>query len=188
MRHHQRGLSIVELMVGLALGLIVVAAALLALTHHLRESRSLLIEARLMQDLRTTTDLIGRDLLRAGPLSLAGGGLRFNYPGTDEELAYRLHDGVIEMQIGEGHWQAMTDANTLRVSSFGITPRMQEIVLDGFCSQPCAEGSTSCPPRQELRSLAIHVEARATADAAVTRSVQTLVRLRNDALAGACPA
>jgi prepilin peptidase dependent protein B len=90
MRRHQHGLSIVELMVGLALGLLVVAAALLALTHHLRENRSLLMEARLMQDLRTTSDLIARDLRRAGPLSLADVGARFTYPGSGDSLAYRL--------------------------------------------------------------------------------------------------
>src|SRR6185369_348939 len=96
-RRHQQGLSIVELMVGLAIGLVVVAAALLALTNHLRENRSLLLEARLMQDLQTTTDLIARDLRRAGPLSLANGGARFTYPDASEPLAYRLRDGVIEM-------------------------------------------------------------------------------------------
>ena len=188
MRRHQHGLSIVELMVGLAIGLVIVAAALLALAHHLRENRSLLMEARLMQDLRTASDLIARDLRRAGPLSLPDGGARFAYPGSSEPLAYRLRNGVIEMKLGEGYWQAMTDANTLHVASFSITPHMQEIVLDGFCSQPCAEDSTSGPPRQSLRSLTIHVEARATTDPAVRRSVQTTVRLRNDALAGGCPA
>ncbi len=187
-RYHQAGLSLVELMVGLAVGLLIVAAALLALTHHLRENRSLMVDARLMQDLRTTTDLIARDLRRAGAMRQAEGGVRFSYPDSSEQLAYRLRDGVIEMQIGEGHWQAMTDANTLRVASFSITPHEQETVLTGFCSQPCTEGSTSCPPRQVLRSLALDVDARATHDALAARRLRTTVRLRNDALVGACPA
>ena len=209
-RTHQRGLSIIELMVGIAIGLVIVAAALLALTHHLRENRSLLVETRLMQDLRTTSDLIARDLRRAGhwrgadagvwhavapnphsALAVSDSGVRFSYSRTgdaDEQLAYRLRDGVIEMQFASGPWQAMTDVNTLRVSSFSISPQQQEIALDGFCSHACAEGSTTCPPRQALRSLAIRVEARAANDAAVIRTAQTTVRLRNDALIGACPA
>ncbi|MBC7956050.1 MAG: prepilin-type N-terminal cleavage/methylation domain-containing protein, partial [Cytophagales bacterium] len=77
MRRHQQGLSIVELMVGMAIGLVIVAAALFALTHHLRTNQSLLIEARLMQDLRTASDLIARDLRRAGPLTQPAGGVRF---------------------------------------------------------------------------------------------------------------
>lgn len=183
----QRGISLVELMVGIAIGLVIVAAALFALTHHLRENRAMLLETRLMQDLRTTTDLIARDLRRAGTLSQGNDGLRFSYPHTSEPLAYRLRGSVIEMQFGDGPWQALTDANTLRVASFNITPHEQEIVLAGFCSQPCAEAGTTCPPRQTVRSLAIQVEARAATDPTVNRSVLTTVRLRNDALTGACP-
>ena len=67
--HHRlgcRGLSMVELMVSLALGLSIVAIALTVLQAHLRESRGLLLEARLMQDLRTTVELMTRHLRRAG--------------------------------------------------------------------------------------------------------------------------
>ena len=188
-RRLQRGLSLVELMVGSALGLLVVAAALLAFTHHLRESRSLLLETRLMQDLRTATELVAHNLRRAGPVSETDDGVRFSHAGSNTPMAYRLRAGVIEMKLGDGYWQAMTDANTLRVASFSITPHVDETVLAGFCARPCAEGSDSaCPPRQQVRSLAIRVEGRAAHDPAVTRSAGTTVRLRNDALLGACPA
>lgn len=190
-RRLQRGLSLVELMVGSAISLMIVAVALLALTHHLRENRSLLLETRLMQDLRTTTDLMAQNLRRAGPLSDTGNGVLFSYPGTsgaNAEMRYRLRAGVIEMKLGEGHWQAMTDAGTVRVAAFSIAPQVEETVLSGFCSQACAEGSSAtCPPRQQVRSLAIRVEAHAAHDPAVVRSASTTVRLRNDALLGACP-
>jgi prepilin peptidase dependent protein B len=65
-RASARGLSLLELMVGLAVGLFIVATALVVLTAHLRENRSLLLEARLMQDLRTTVELMSRQLRRAG--------------------------------------------------------------------------------------------------------------------------
>ncbi len=188
-RRLQRGLSLVELMVGSAISLMVVAVALLALTHHLRGSQSLLLEARLMQDLRTTTELVAHNLRRAGPLDDTADGVRFSHAGAVGEMAYRLRAGVIEMKLGNGHWQAMTDAGTLRVATFSVTPRVEETVLTGFCSRACAEGSeATCPPRQQLRSLAIRVEARATHDPAVIRSASTTVRLRHDALLGACPA
>lgn len=187
-RHLQRGLSLVELMVGSAISLMIVAVALLALTHHLRESRSLLLETRLMQDLRTATELVAHNLRRAGPVSETEDGVRFSHAGAEAEMAYRLRAGVIEMKLGEGYWQAMTDANTLRVATFNITPRTEETVLSGFCARPCAEGSdATCPPRQQVRSLTIRVEGRAAHDPAVTRSAHTTVRLRNDALLGACP-
>ena len=212
-RMHQRGLTLVELMVGIAIGLVIAAAGMLALTHHLRENRNLIVETRLMQDLRTASDLIAHDLRRAGYWHQAADGVwralapevqpnpygavsatdqavAFSYARSaadSHEFAYRLHEGAIEMRIGDGHWQAMTDSNTLLVNSLSITPHTQDVVLEGFCSRACTEGSKTCPPRQQLRSLALLIEARAVGDAAVTRKVQATVRLRNDALIGGCP-
>jgi prepilin peptidase dependent protein B len=73
-RRH-RGLSMVELLVGVAIGLVVAAAAAKLLAGHIHESRKLLLEARLMQDLRTTTDLVTRDLRRAGHWGAAASGV-----------------------------------------------------------------------------------------------------------------
>jgi Prokaryotic N-terminal methylation motif len=64
----QRGLSIVELLVGVAIGLVVVAAAALLVSGQLVENRRLMIEAALQQDLRATADIITRDLRRVGAL------------------------------------------------------------------------------------------------------------------------
>lgn len=62
----QRGLSIVELMVGVTIGLLVVAASAMLVSGQLTENRRLLLETQLQQDLRATTDIIVRDLRRAG--------------------------------------------------------------------------------------------------------------------------
>ena len=62
----ERGLSIVELMVGIAIGLIVVAAASLLMSGQLNENRRLLAETQLQQDLRATADIITRELRRLG--------------------------------------------------------------------------------------------------------------------------
>lgn len=64
--HGQRGLSIVELMVGVAVGLIVVSAATLMVAGQLADNRRLLLETQVQQDLRAATDLITRELRRAG--------------------------------------------------------------------------------------------------------------------------
>ncbi len=65
-RHPMRGQSMVELMVGLAVGLVVVGAAATLLVGQLREQRAQRLEARLVQDLGSAADLIARDLRRAG--------------------------------------------------------------------------------------------------------------------------
>lgn len=72
---HQAGVSLVELLVGLTIGLVITGAGLTALVAHLRESRALIAQSRLMQDLRATTDLIARDLRRAGYWGDAGSGV-----------------------------------------------------------------------------------------------------------------
>jgi prepilin peptidase dependent protein B len=60
------GFSIVELMIGIALALLIAAAAALLLGSSVNENRRLLIEARLTQDLRAASDLVVRQARRAG--------------------------------------------------------------------------------------------------------------------------
>jgi prepilin peptidase dependent protein B len=77
----------------------------------------------------------------------------------------------------------------LTVTEFSVTPFTQDISLQGFCATECPTGSSStCPPRQQVRSLAVSITARSSADPNVQRSLNSSVRLRNDALRGACPA
>lgn len=62
----QRGLSIVEMMVGVAVGLVIVAAATLMVAAQLADNRRLLLETQVQQDLRAAADLITRELRRGG--------------------------------------------------------------------------------------------------------------------------
>lgn len=65
-RQTQRGLSLVELMVGITVGLFVVAAAATVVANQLGDNRRLLLETQVQQDLRSTMDIITRQLRRAG--------------------------------------------------------------------------------------------------------------------------
>ncbi|MDC8772934.1 PilW family protein [Roseateles albus] len=60
------GFSLVELMVGIAIGMIVVAGASVMMTNQLAEHRRLTLETQVQQDLRAAADLMLRDLRRAG--------------------------------------------------------------------------------------------------------------------------
>jgi prepilin peptidase dependent protein B len=62
----RRGLTMVELLVGVALGLFLVAGAATLFVSHLTSGRRLLLEARFNQDMRAAADLVVRDLRRAG--------------------------------------------------------------------------------------------------------------------------
>ena len=213
----------VELLVGVAVALFIVASGTTLLAGNLRENRSLLLEARLMQDLRTAADVITRDLRRAGawagatdgvwsagssgvrsnpyaalaPDSAASNAVSYRYSrdatensvvDSNEQFGFRLRAGVIEMQLGAGNWQALTDAGTLSVTEFNVTPEVQEVSLESLCANPCPAGSSTCPPHQQVRSIALVISARLANDVRVLRSLHSQVRVRNDPVIGACAA
>ena len=211
----QRGWSMIELMIGLLIGLFIAAVGSTMFVGQLRTSRLLLNEARLSQDLRTASDVIARDLRRSGyfggatdagranPYAAIGPAgaasdaisLRYSMDATEnnsvdsnEQFGFRLHAGVIELQLGAGNWQALTDANTLTITRFNISPDAQDISLASFCTTPCAAGDTHCPPHQQLLSVSVELSARLVSDSAVTRSLRSTVRTRNDTLIGTCGA
>ena len=62
----QKGISLVELMVGIAIGLFIVAAATVLTSTQLFENRRLVLEMQIQQDLRASSDIISRDIRRAG--------------------------------------------------------------------------------------------------------------------------
>jgi prepilin peptidase dependent protein B len=218
-----QGISLVELLVGLAVGLFIAAAGVTLMAGNLRENRSLMLESRLMQDLRTAADIITRDLRRAGywagavtavratadsavptnpylaisPSAAASDNVSFAFSrdvtenqslDSNEQFGFRLRRGVIEMQLGSGNWQALTDLNTVVISEFTVSPTVEEISLAGQCTRPCPTAAADCPPRQQVRSLAVAITARSSTDPQVQRSLHSTVRLRNDSVVGACPA
>lgn len=65
-RSATRGLSIVELMIGITISLFILAGATMVLTSQLGDNRRLLLEAQVQQDLRAAADMISRDIRRAG--------------------------------------------------------------------------------------------------------------------------
>lgn len=65
-RGRQAGLSLVELMVGMVIGLVVVSGAISLFVGNVGNSRRMLVEARMNQDLRAAADVVARELRRAG--------------------------------------------------------------------------------------------------------------------------
>jgi type IV pilus assembly protein PilW len=211
-RRAQRGLSLVELMVGVAVGLVIVAGAALLVATQLGENRRLLLETQVQQDLRATADLITRDLRRAG-----ANGTIFNliwmpdtpnvmpaenqYAGVDltdpsvvvryaydrdpdpdkRQLNFRLTNGTIRSQIGSGSPQDVTDRNTLRITAFTVQ-RVPLPVLQLPCPNLCPDGTQGCWPELQLEDLVVTISGEAANDPAVSRTVTSRVRLRNDAV------
>ena len=216
-----QGVLLIELMIGISIGLLIAAAAVTFVAGHLSDNRRLLLESRLMQDLRTAADIVVRDLRRAGywasafegialagnapaasnpyaalaPTAAASDSVSFGYSrdatenglvDSNEQFGFRLRNGALEIQLGATNWQALTDSGTLLVTSFRVTPTVQQVDLGDACAATCPLGSATCPPRLNVRSLAVEIGGRALSDAAVVRTVRSSVRLRADSMSGAC--
>jgi type IV pilus assembly protein PilW len=155
-RHRwQRGLSLVELMVGIAVGLFVVAAASMLVVTQLGDNRRLLLETQLQQDLRAAADIMTRELRRAGHTPAALRGVwqeqdvpvernlvarvtvtgaspssevefRYNRDGQTGIYGYKLVDHVIKSRLSTAGWQDLTDASTLKVTELAITEHNTE--------------------------------------------------------------
>jgi prepilin-type N-terminal cleavage/methylation domain-containing protein len=147
-RWHGRGLTLVELMVGLAVGAGVVAAALAALAPPMREATAAQRAARGAEDLRAAELLMHRLLRQATPaasgapaLHLEDGGalLRAHTAqsdGTVRGVAWRLVDGALAMRFDGGAWQLLTDPRVLRLRSlqFGLEgPEGGVAAMPGSC-------------------------------------------------------
>lgn len=212
-----RGLSLVELMVGIAVGLFIVAAATVLVSGQLGENRRLILDTQLQQDLRATADIITRELRRSGAIgasqntiahptlpaqenlltlmipSAAGtiSDVTFLYerppnPGstTGEQgpWGFRLVSatGVIQTRLGTAGWQDLTDRNVVRVTGFTI-----EIQREPGQVLPCPRlcpvtNDTACWPILQVRNFVVNIQAQSAGDLSITRSIQSVVRVRND--------
>jgi type IV pilus assembly protein PilW len=65
-RRRQFGLSIVELLIGIAVGLFVLAGATMVVSNQIADNKRLLLETQVQQDMRTAMDVIVRDVRRSG--------------------------------------------------------------------------------------------------------------------------
>lgn len=206
-RTRQSGASLVELLVGVAVGLFIVSGATLLVSTQLSENKRLLAETQLQQDLRAAADIMTRELRRSGywmdahrgvalvnraaepnPLSgitaTSGANAMTTYRyrravNQEGPYGFRLFNGVLQMQVDGGNWQDLTDSRVMQVTAFGVEgfAEPSEVMP---CPKACADGTTDCWPRSQVRGLVLSLDARSRADANVTRSLVTTVRLRND--------
>jgi type IV pilus assembly protein PilW len=207
----QQGLSLVELMVGIAIGLMIVATAATLMSHQLNDTRRLGLETQVEQDLRAAADLVARDLRRAGysPNAVNGNPYAEVVAGdaavpshavgyaraldADDEVAARersgikLDNGTLKLLLGDSGWQSITDPEVVTVTHFNVALRTHRLPLTGACDCPAAIPGP-CPPVQELREARIELAGVAMRDPRVRRSLQADVRLRNDRIFGRCGA
>ena len=210
-RRQPRGLSLVEMMVGVAIGLFVVAAATVLVSTQLTENRRLLLETQIQQDLRATADIITRDLRRAGSISnplnviwmsdtpatmpVANAGAVVNLSASGDTVGYSYYRDAtpgsvfrfarsgptITSRIGAAAAQDLTDANTLRITAFAIVPRATP-AIQLACPNLCADGTQNCWPTVGVPEFDITITGAAASASSVQRGIASTVRQRNAAV------
>lgn len=210
----QRGLSVVELMVAVTVGLIVLSGVTAMLVNSLQANNDTVRASRLNQELRAVMDLVVRDLRRAGyrgdyasyfgllaagqtfsntvAVSADGTRLDFSYDldadGTfsdAERFGYRLNDGKVEA-LRNTAWTALTDPGATRVTTFA------------FCYAPSADADClEAPPAAGtvgvsgtsvsviVKELRITLTGEAVRDPSIVRTLRETVRVRNDEVVNA---
>lgn len=208
-RHGQRGLSLVEMMVGIAVGLFVVAGAATLASTQLVENRRLLLETQVQQDLRAASDIITRELRRAGydtfpeskvwspaagssaPSSNSKAGLITGQGGDVVTYRYDRPSASVLDTFGY-QWtnatirhrigtavQDLTDPRALKITDFHVD--LEDVGSQQLaCPKLCVDGSQDCWPTLALTDAVITITGEAVSDASVTRTVKSRVRLRND--------
>lgn len=210
-RRREAGLSLIETMVGLAVGLFIVGGAVKLFVDNMDSNRRLLVETRVNQDLRAAADLIARDLRRSGywqnalsaspaasnPYSAtspsgAASASQVTYslsrddPGAENDIldANEMLGFRLNnnaIDMRVGTWQQLTDPSSVIVTEFTVTPVVREVPLGQFCTPACAASAPGCPTLK-VRRFDIVLRGRAPGDSNVTREISESVRLRNDEL------
>ena len=222
LRRSMSGLSIVEMMIGITIGLFILAGSAFVMTSQVTDNRKLLLEAQLNQDLRTVAMFLINDLRRANyyggtyrhvwasdpalvaynpyktliPASSDGSSSiqyarslddRFGNaaPGDDTvdtselvTIALNASTNVVEMTLGNGSPQALTDGNVVKVTD--MTFKVQYKDLPVPCGMTCPVDAGNCRLTQRQRIVSFTLVAQAVHDPTVRRSMQESIRLRND--------
>ena len=157
----ERGLSLVEFMVGLAVGLLVVVGAAKLFADFVIGNKRMMLETRVNQDLRAAADIVARDVRRAGywdnalsgmwsagtvpplvanpyaALSTTANSVTYSYEANASagfNVASIRGVNTLRMMIG-GTPQELTDPGTVRITTFSVTPVAPTLVND--LSQYC---------------------------------------------------
>lgn len=199
-------------MVASAVALLIVAGVVKLFIEHLRGNQRLLLEARLHQDLRAATDLVARDLRRAGywqqalaatslppkvnpyriitpPAGGAAEATRYSFSRDDaENNAIDLAEDT-GFRLAAGALQVLTGGSWQTLTDPGVLRITRFSVTPevrtvplGQLCTPVCAPGSAGCPTLQLRSYRIDVGGLAASDTAVMRDIVQRVRVRNDEL------
>jgi type II secretory pathway component PulJ len=206
----ETGFSLVELTVAMAIGLFLMSALIWVFAELVRASHHQLKTAHLDQMLVSAMHVMTGELRRAGYWSRAwktldGGAangfapihvvgtdcLLYSYdrekrnpdgqPGPDDQHGFRVANGALQIKTSDdrcgpttcdvcttGNWSALTDSQTILIEHAAFEHAVRE--------QPFNSGVSSV----RVRELRIELSGMLRRDPAITRTLRTIVNVRND--------
>jgi len=204
-----QGFSLVELLVGIVVGIIALAGALSIVVSSLVSGTSTVRAARLSQDLSGVMQMLTGDVRRAGYWGGAVGSSPYNrarpsfaldgddcllyaydadgngVAESDELFGFRLHANAVEMRIrGEDFTDCGDDANEWEPLT---DPRLLTVTalsfVDGSRCLTRTGVEVACADASafvKVRNLTVTVSGQLTDDPAVSKTLVESVRIRND--------
>ncbi|RZI57541.1 MAG: prepilin-type N-terminal cleavage/methylation domain-containing protein [Rubrivivax sp.] len=205
----QRGFTLVEFMIGLAVGLLLLAGAFSMAGIQLGEHHRLMLELQVQQDLRATAELILRDLRRAAFWDRAQDGVWQDDPDVPARNPFTeiaVEDAGRRVSYSFARDGSAPSAGSVReTSGFRLSDgRIDQLIAGRY--QPLTDPDllrvnrlevrvdarahpldSVCPSALSRRLVTVAVDAEATHDARARHHLELLSQLHNDALSGDCP-
>ena len=198
------GFTLPELMVGLAVGSLVVAAALWAVGAHLALQRRQQLALQLDQELRAAGELMSRTLRRSGFWWGAEPAAEAGNPYAEWSVAAGPDAGSQAVLVAHAHAHRPEDNARTRDEEQGFRVRagVLETQLGAGNWQALTDPrllrvtrlevapqlERACAARLVVRSLELTLQAQAVADASLRRQWTASVRVRNDLAGPGCEA
>lgn len=214
--HRQTGASLVGTMIGAAIGLFILAGGTKLYVDYIQSNRQYMLTIRLNQELRAVTDLVARDLKRAGYWGNAKAGistgagmgvtnayapitissdpavLRFQYATDMDNAVAGMESYGYRLQNGKIEMSNDGGANWGELTDANAT------VVTGFSlvansrvvslAEYCPNTlpAGTLPPTMAIRIFNLTITGHSKADPTIRRQVQESVRVRADQISGAC--
>ena len=213
----QQGVGIIELLIGVALGLVVVSGIIGLFVSAYANSRTMALENRVNQELRSAAELISRDLRRSGYWANAINGTIAS--GVSSSTAINPHVNTIASTNAISYSFSQDANDTLDANEqFGF--RLNGSVLEmqttdgtwteitngnlltistftitprvtalpvGSVCPTACDLTSSTCPRLTVRQYDLLIRANATSKPEITRELRSSIRMRNEQFTGVCP-
>lgn len=201
--HRQNGLSIVELMIAIAGGLFLMLGLVTFLANNLKFNADTAKAVRLSQELRSTMDLMERDIRRAsswgtaelgigatpvsnpfGTINTATAGCilysydqnldgALNTSGPDERFGFLLDAGAVKMRNGSGTYTCAASPEWEAITD------ANSVTVTALTFAPTSTAAVN-NTRVTVRDITITLTGQLKNDASVVQTLTETVRVRND--------